>query len=183
MLSKYTLVVYATFLDDLSVFTDALLEDMWPLLILALVLIGLAALTVMNMLIGVLCEVVSAVAEKEREEIQTLKVFSKMNGFIESLDTNTNGMISYVEFTQIMELPQALKALEDVGVNPLGIVDFAELFFFEDGHPVELSFDKFMEMVLDLRESNTATVKDVLNLWMQIKTTTNQQVKEVEMQV
>ena len=55
-------------------------------------------------------------------------------------------------------------------MNPIGIVNFAELFLLEDGKPVELAFETFFSMVLDLRESNTATVKDVMNLWMNIKT-------------
>eukprot|EP00928_Gymnodinium_smaydae_P079631 TRINITY_DN63509_c0_g1_i1.p1 TRINITY_DN63509_c0_g1~~TRINITY_DN63509_c0_g1_i1.p1 ORF type:complete len:510 (+),score=91.75 TRINITY_DN63509_c0_g1_i1:72-1601(+) len=181
--SMYTLWIYATLLDDLSAFTDSLLEEMWPLLVLSFIFIALAALTVMNMLIGVLCEVVSAVAEKEREEILTYTVSEKMHDILGSLDRNCNSKISYKEFSKIMEMPDALRAFEEVGVNPLGIVDFAELFFFEDGQPIELTFDKFMEMVLDLRESNTATVKDVLNLWMQIKTSTNVQVQRITKQV
>merc|ERR1719491_2078252 len=125
----------------------------------------------MNMLIGVLCEVVSAVAATEKETILTSTVSDKMEGIVKSLDTNANGMISFVEFRKILDIPKALRALEDVGVDPAGLVDFVELMFFEDGdpnRPVELPFDVFMELILDLRESNGATVKDIKYLWRQI---------------
>merc|ERR1719456_149788 len=170
-LSMYSLLIYGTFLDDLSPFCDDIRAESIPCLVLLLVFICLSALTVMNMLIGVLCEVVSAVAATEKEMILTATVSDKMQGIVESLDTNSNGMISFVEFRRILEIPQALRALEDVGVDPAGVVDFAELMFFEDSdptRPVELPFDTFMEMILDLRCSNTATVKDIKYMWRQI---------------
>merc|ERR1719166_353118 len=48
------------------------------------------------------------------------------------------------------------------------MLDFAEVFFLEDGEPKEITFEEFMEMVLDLRGANTASVKDIMNLWRQI---------------
>jgi hypothetical protein len=174
--SMYSLLIYATLLDGLGGFLDALRFEQWPLLALALIFIALAALTVMNMLIGVLCEVVSAVGDAERETILTEAVKEKMLAIVATLDTNADNAISYEEFTQIMAKPEALQALEDVEVSPLGIIDFAELFFFEDnGEGIKLSFEDFMECVLDLRGSNTATVKDVLDLWKKVKTTTNKE--------
>merc|ERR1719191_2228707 len=174
-LSMYSLLVYSTLLDNMSYFNDHLRFEMWPLLVLDLVFVALAALTVMNMLIGVLCEVVSAVAETERATILTETVKEKMQDIIDKLDSNKNNKISYDEFTKIMAKPEALQALEDVDVSAVGIVDFAELFFFEDDTGIELSFDQFMECVLDLRASNTATVKDVLDLWKKVKTTTGKE--------
>merc|ERR1719313_358003 len=69
--SMYSLLIYATLLDVLIDFTDGLRHEQWVLLILGFIYITLAALTVLNMLIGVLCEVVSAVAENERDEMRT----------------------------------------------------------------------------------------------------------------
>merc|ERR1719420_895752 len=103
-----------------------------------------------------------------------------MRNIVESIDSNNNNLISYKEFTAIMGKPDALNALDEVGVSPTGIVDFAELFFFEDGEPIELPFEAFMEVILDLRESNTCTVKDMLNLWMKIKTGTNRDIRDLK---
>merc|ERR1719197_2307993 len=73
-------------------------------------------------------------------------------------------MISWEEFQALPEMPEALQIFESVNVNPEGMVDMAEDMFFEDGEPVSLSFDDFMEMVLDLRGGLTATVKDLMNV-------------------
>jgi len=171
--SMYSLCIYATFLDDLSNMMDDERADKWWLVFISLVFICLASMTVLNMLIGVLCEVVSRVAKVEKEEMTTLAVTEKMLKVATELDTkgNKNNKIDYEEFAKIVENPEALRALDEVGVNPVGIVEFAGLFFFENEKPIELSFEDFMEMVLDLREENKATVKDVIDLWRRIKDT------------
>merc|ERR1712151_809138 len=134
----------------------------------------------LNMLIGVLCEVVSEVAGKENEERSTIMASERMKGIAEDLDSDFNGKISYEEFSKIMERPEALHVLESVGVNPVAIVDFAELFFVEDGKSIELPFEQFMEMVMNLRETNQAKVKDVMNTWMQIKMSTNRDIQKLQ---
>merc|ERR1712139_47617 len=53
-------------------------------------------------------------------------------------------------------------------------------FFFEDGKAVDLTFETFMEVILDLREANNATVKDMLHVWMKIKRTTNKEIKDTK---
>merc|ERR1711879_957220 len=102
-----------------------------------------------------------------------MKVMDKMFNIARTLDTNFDNKISYKEFGKIVDNKEALTALQEVGVNPIGIVDFAELFFFDEGSQIELEFHSFMNMILDLREDNIAKVKDVLNIWRQIKFSTN----------
>jgi len=170
-LSMYSLLIHATFGDDLSDFAGALkTADLWPCLALAIVFICLASLTMMNMLVGVLCEVVSAVAASEKEESLSMKVIETMKKVLETLDSNEDKSISYKEFTGILEQPEALRCLKEIGVDPMVCLDFADLFFFADGKPTELSFEEFIDVMMNLRESNQATVKDLYNLWHQIKT-------------
>lgn len=169
-LSMYHLFIHATFMDDLAQFTnDMRHQDTWHLLALTLIFVCLAALTLMNMLVGVLCEVVSAVAVSEREEIRGRHAAVRMQKILESLDENLDKQISYQEFSKMIEKPEALRCLKDVGVNPLHVIELSELFFFEGDIAIELTFAEFMEAVLDLRESNQANVKDLINLWGQVK--------------
>lgn len=179
-LSMYSLFIYATFLDDLSELMDGLRHDNWILVFLALIFICLASMTVMNMLIGVLCEVVASVAESERQELKQYTVSEKMYQIAKDLDKDFNGKISYEEFKDIVESKSALQALSDVGVNPTHVVDFSELFFFDESGPRQLNFDEFMEMIMDLQESKKATVKDVLDLWRRMKDTTCTDVHELQ---
>merc|ERR1740123_1043794 len=159
--SMYTLLLYGTLLDDVGVLCMRLGKEHYVFVALFFVFVLLAALTVMNMLIGVLCEVVSAVAATEREEMLVGFVNRKVRRIVEELDTDGGGRISKDEFCKILENMEAVRALQDVGVDVVGLVDFADVIFDEDD---ELSFPRFMEVVLQLRGSNTATVKDIVDL-------------------
>jgi len=162
--AMHNLIVYATFLDDLSDFIMGVKDDSPVCFIISWIYIALAALTVMNMLIGVLCEVISAVAEEEKESMMCEKVNDKFGEIVNRLDKNNDGTLCWDEFQKILDYPDALKALGDVNVDPEAMVDMAEDLFFEDGEPITLTFEEFMEMVLDLRGGQEATVKDVMSL-------------------
>jgi len=121
-------------------------------------------MTVMNMLIGVLCEVISAVAVEEKESMIVDKVHDKLGSIMGDLDQNKDGTLSWDEFQAVLDIPHALAMLESVNVDAASMVDMAEDAFFEDGEPVSLTFPDFMEMVLDLRGGQQASVKDILRM-------------------
>eukprot|EP00927_Polykrikos_kofoidii_P007807 TRINITY_DN13207_c0_g1_i1.p1 TRINITY_DN13207_c0_g1~~TRINITY_DN13207_c0_g1_i1.p1 ORF type:complete len:836 (+),score=192.94 TRINITY_DN13207_c0_g1_i1:151-2658(+) len=139
------------------------------LMLFAFVLIG--AVLLMNMLIGVLCEVVSAVAATEREELLVNYVRVKLDKVMAIIDEDGGGTISRDEFMLILENQEAMEALQDVGVDVVGLVDFADFIFGDEGAcddeetpEVELTMPEFMEVILQLRGSNNATVKDIVDL-------------------
>merc|ERR1740138_970334 len=77
------------------------------------------------------------------------------------IDADGDQRIARQEFEALLELPGAAKAIQEVGVDVVGLMDFTD-FIFKDGK--ELSFPDFMDILLQLRGSNTATVKDVVDL-------------------
>jgi hypothetical protein len=166
--AMHSLIVYGTFLDNLSDFIYALKEQSPICFVFTWVYISLASLTIMNMLIGVLCEVISAVAASEKESMMVDKIHEKLSVIVQELDKNQDGTLSWDEFQQILSYPDALKALESVDVDPESMVDMAEDFFFDDGEPVCVTFEEFMVMVLDLRGGQQATVKDIMGLGKRI---------------
>jgi len=133
-----------------------------------LVYILLASLTVMNMLVGVLCEVVSVVSAVEKETLLVNYVKQQLTPMLKaSLDgfMDYNSKIGKDEFTNLLERPEAARALQDVGVDVVSLVDFTD-FIFKDGK--ELSFSDCMDVVLQLRGTNASTVKDVVDLRKQV---------------
>jgi len=162
--AMHNLIIFGTFLDALSDFMWAVKEQSPPCLVLLWIYIALASLTVMNMLIGVLCEVISAVAQEEKESMMVDKVQDKFGAIVEELDENGDGTISWNEFQKILDFPEALKALESLNVNPESMIDMAEDVFFEDGEALAISFDDFMEMILNLRGGQQATVENIMGL-------------------
>jgi len=162
--AMHNLIVYGTFLDALSDFIIPVKEQSPVCFCFTWLYIALAAMTVMNMLIGVLCEVISAVAEEEKESMMIDKVNEKFGGIVAELDSNNDGTLSWDEFQRILEFPEALQQLESMNVDAECMVDMAEDFFFDEGEPVPVSFEQFMEMVLDLRGGQQATVENIMAL-------------------
>jgi hypothetical protein len=163
--AMHNLIVFGTFMDSLAQFIYDVKAASPICFIFCWMYIGLAALTVMNMLIGVLCEVISSVAASEAESLQIDRVNEKFDSIINEIDENNDGRLSWDEFNSIIDHPETLAALEAVDVDPDSMIDMAEDYFFEDGgQPVELEFGDFIMMLLDLRGGQTATVKNIMGL-------------------
>merc|ERR1719343_1544799 len=94
------------------------------------------------------------------------------------LDANGSGTLSEEEFVQLVSDSKAVTLLNEVGVDPIGLIDMAPTIFeldedeeedddsFDEGTPKEpkekeINFSEFMKIVLDLRGSNTASLKDL----------------------
>merc|ERR1712187_584112 len=119
----------------------------------------------MNMLIGVLCEVISSVAQREKEKLASAFWADKVHKVLDGMRTNSGGLISRREFSALLHNPEAIQSLRDVDVEPLALVDMADMLFQSDSNGQEfentLDFNTFMHKVMQLRESNVATVRDV----------------------
>lgn len=162
------LLLTGTFLDNVGVTTKKLMAFNGFVCAGFLVYVFLSALTVTNMLIGVLCEVVNGVSVREKEQIAMDLVREKLQDIVAEADADMNGMISQKEFEHVLRDPKAGPALAAVGVDPLSLVDFADAIFdtdrLEDAEEPCISFDAFMEGVLRLRGDNTAKVKDIVDI-------------------
>jgi hypothetical protein len=132
---------------------------------LLFVLIG--AITIMNMLIGILVGVMNTVATVEKEEImidfakRTLVDILRGEASTKIVDENFDGCISKAEFEILLEVPKAQNAFYQMGVDPEGLHDYGDFIF---KTKEKLTFKDFMEMVMHLRGGNLATVKDVVDL-------------------
>eukprot|EP00929_Paragymnodinium_shiwhaense_P077245 TRINITY_DN3977_c1_g1_i1.p1 TRINITY_DN3977_c1_g1~~TRINITY_DN3977_c1_g1_i1.p1 ORF type:complete len:844 (-),score=195.92 TRINITY_DN3977_c1_g1_i1:83-2614(-) len=181
--SMHTLLIFGVFMDEVGV----LVEDITsqdrvspPILItMFYIFVLVSAFTVMNMLIGVLCEVVEAVAATEKESASVAYVKVRLKDIMRQggLDTDGDGMISKTEFVAILDNAQATRILAAAGVDVFGLVDCADFIFHVpdiNGEVRErtLDFGDFMEVVLQLRGTNVATVKDIMDLRKFVSVTT-----------
>eukprot|EP00927_Polykrikos_kofoidii_P085954 TRINITY_DN9488_c0_g1_i1.p1 TRINITY_DN9488_c0_g1~~TRINITY_DN9488_c0_g1_i1.p1 ORF type:complete len:749 (-),score=141.38 TRINITY_DN9488_c0_g1_i1:22-2067(-) len=131
--------------------------------ILVMGFILLASLTVMNMLVGVLCEVVSVVSSVEKETLTVNYVKAKLMAILEEFDITpgNDSCISKSMFDRLLVNPDAARIIQEIGVDVVGLVDFSDYLFKDD---VALSFADFMDLVLQLRGTNNSTVKDIVDL-------------------
>jgi len=187
--AMHTLFLNGALMDNLSLLTTPLEQQNLGLLFLFYIYVLLAALTLMNMLVGVICEVVSAVATTERECITLNHVNGKIRelvGKINDVDADANDKISKKEFMKLLREKDARRILSEVGVDVMSLVDLTDTIFDMDGEDygatcepdgpsrasvskclnrhLEIDFSTFMQIILSLRGTNQASFKDIAEL-------------------
>merc|ERR1712048_59313 len=145
------------------------------------VFILLSSLMLLNMLIGILCEVITAVAESEKEGIevdyahdnikQIYEVFLSVErglGAKSCTHVNDGGdvnMVSKEAFLGLVQMPEMTELLQDVGVDTFGITELVDVLFTDDnGDPLELCLAELIVVLLNHRDSKTITVQDITNM-------------------
>lgn len=100
------------------------------------------------------------------------------------MDSDGGGSISKREFLHIIENAEAVRCLSDVGVDVFALIDNADYIFNDDDventEEMELDFKTFMEVVLALRGTNQATVKDVVDLRKFMRMSMQQNLKQTQ---
>jgi hypothetical protein len=144
---------------------------------LSLIFVLLATLTVMNMLVGVLCEVVSVVSSVEKESLAVTYVKMRLTSMFAQEEDEANYKITKEKFSSMLMSTEAARTIQEVGVDVVGLVDFSD-YIFKDTQT--LSFGDFMELILSLRGSNTSTVKDIVDLRKFITDSVNSELKHVK---
>lgn len=134
----------------------------------------IAPLTVMNLLLGVLVEVVRVVATAEQEGRVVRNLKEELHYAKEAMGED-DSTISQEEFINLLQNDQAIDVLQDVGVDLIALVKDPNIIF--DGEAF-MGFQDFLDEILLLRGSNTATVKDLTVLKNQIIQTLPQVLKK-----
>lgn len=150
---------------------------LWPIII---VFILLAVLTVMNIMVGTLVEIVGVVASTEKERMTVMSVKTELEDSLEELGVDPHKPLPQEEFQKILMHPSMIDVIQDLGVDPAAIVDTTDLIYSDMERDAEeeagkvgdigelpppgLSFEVFIEVVLKMRGKNTATVKDLKEL-------------------
>jgi len=157
-------------LPDNAPLIQACMEANFILGGIVMLFVLLAALTVMNMLIGVLCEVIAVVSSVEKEQIAVSFVKMKLLSIIEESGLGQQGentVLCKDDFEMLLVRSDAAHTIQDLGVDVIGLVDFSDFIFKESQ---TLTFIDFIELILQLRGSNVSTVKDVVDLRRMMQT-------------
>ncbi|CAD7971596.1 unnamed protein product [Amoebophrya sp. A25] len=166
--SMFALFIGGTLLDDLTDFTNTIRHSPLPLMLVAWYLfVLLSSFTVLNMLIGVLCEVVTQTAEAEQQKMVINQVGSTMVEVFAEVDSDRSGLISETEFEVMKQNDKVTAALELLAIQKSHLVALADSVFGSpggEGASREVSFTEFLEMAIHLRPENLATVLDVIEL-------------------
>lgn len=167
--SMMTLMTFGLFLDNVGMLVSQLAADSTIGLVAFLLFAFLTTFTLMNMMIGVLCQVVTDVAEAEKEDVTLSLVRNKLAHFVKNCDENGDKLICRSEFEQLLKHDKAIQTLHGIGVELEALVDLADVIFHEEGsghgnYNKLLKFSELIQVLLSLRGSNTASLSDLLAL-------------------
>jgi len=166
--SMYKVFLVSTLLDDVGNSLTTVGNESGISAVVLGAAIWINNFTMLNMLVGVLCDLMSSVANDEKERMMITFAKDKVREAMEILDLNSDYRISKKEFSELMQDEDAVFALNEVGVDFEALMESADFFFQSDTEGQkferELPFDEFMDLVLQLRSANTATVHDIMGL-------------------
>jgi len=129
--------------------------------VLFLMFLLLTSLTIMNMLIGILCDVVRCVADVEKDAAFSRQLDDQVTDLAKTLDTTKSGTITKHEFDEVTRDPALARYLDELGVDIVGISDYAHFIF---SQCEELSYQDFLMMVSQFRGAKGVTVKDMMDM-------------------
>lgn len=135
------------------------LPYLWPIMFLFFVLVSL---TIMYMLLGVLVDVVATVATSEKEAMAVSILATELRTQLSLLGYADDMKFNQEELQSIMMQPSIVKIMQDEGVDVNVLADMLELIC-QDVSNKEggvVTFADIVDIVLNMRGTNPATVKD-----------------------
>jgi voltage-gated sodium channel len=162
--SMFTLFIMGTILDDVTNATNAIRNSKRTMMLVAFIIfILISSFMMLNMLIGVLVEVVGATADGERAKSVEANVREAIAQLFDSMDKDSNREISCSEFLSMREHKQVMDALADLDIQKAHFQLYAELFFrpAEEGGPTpSLSYEELCKLILRLRPGSFVSALD-----------------------
>eukprot|EP00929_Paragymnodinium_shiwhaense_P087293 TRINITY_DN4751_c0_g1_i1.p1 TRINITY_DN4751_c0_g1~~TRINITY_DN4751_c0_g1_i1.p1 ORF type:complete len:663 (+),score=205.51 TRINITY_DN4751_c0_g1_i1:64-2052(+) len=190
--TMYKLAIQGCLLDDLTGLMDDMKDNDLVIATIFGIFIVLANMTLLNMLIGLLAEVVSETNSQDAEEVACSELRRRIGEVLECHDTHGDQAIDQAEFDLMLSNPTMIQTLAEYDVDIRLVETLRELLFEEKpsgmAEPVEgmtdeqeeedargpgmmggdytgkMSFDSFLDALIDLRSGNGAGVKDIIEL-------------------
>jgi hypothetical protein len=157
----WTLLMAGTLMLDNAapVMTDLLFNKDWVKVLVGLAFISycwLSALLILQMLIGVLCDVVSQVGQERRDAECIGLMRQELLGDFNKYDDG-DGKISKEEFRLIVDTENSKALLKKLTINRLFLLEIADLMF--PNEEVQVPIRSILELMIMCRGGNTATVQ------------------------
>mmetsp|Transcript_53975 Transcript_53975/g.167080 ORF Transcript_53975/g.167080 Transcript_53975/m.167080 type:complete len:308 (+) Transcript_53975:1-924(+) len=159
--SMMTLFTNGVLGDNLAQTLQAIKDESLWLMWLFVLFMLISGVTLLNMLIGVLCEVVSAVAAAEREEAAISLVKQTLLVMLKRLDTDGSQTLTREELFAVIHDPASLQVLLDLKVDVPYLLEFQNMLF--EGHSNEIPIRAIMDLILSSRGDRAATVQDIID--------------------
>eukprot|EP00434_Breviolum_minutum_P013844 symbB.v1.2.012207.t1/scaffold834.1/size159133/5 len=161
----FSLLFHGCFYQGLPDFAKLCFKENFMYGISLLIFVVLAPLTVMNMIVGVLVEVVGIVAAAEQEASTRKSLLESLRDAVLKLDLTMTATITKAEFCKMVNRPDLVTVFMEAGIDIVALLRDPDIVFAGDA---DMNLDEFLEEVITLRGANQATVKDLGQLKTQI---------------
>eukprot|EP00933_Yihiella_yeosuensis_P071291 TRINITY_DN7949_c1_g1_i3.p1 TRINITY_DN7949_c1_g1~~TRINITY_DN7949_c1_g1_i3.p1 ORF type:complete len:535 (+),score=56.54 TRINITY_DN7949_c1_g1_i3:107-1606(+) len=163
--SMYTLIIAGVFMDDLGALILPLGREDPICAVLFWLFVLAGSICIMNMLLGILVEVVSAVSSAEKEALSVTILIDNLRQLTPRIGLHEGSRISRENVASLLELTETMDCMRVIGVDTMGFIESMDSFFLDsDGSMKTLSFEDFVEVLLSFRGNNPTKVTDVVAL-------------------
>lgn len=151
-----------TFLDSTGIVVVTLRDtgsiNTWIGLVAFFMYAALTAFMLLNLLIGVLCEVVSSVGAEEKDKADVEFMKRTILQELKACDLNQSGSISPDELMEVVNKKTTRRTLRSLDVDLPYFYEFCVLF---QNAAEDISIKKAMQLILDCRSTQPATVASI----------------------
>jgi len=158
--SMSTLLLTSVLPDHSDYFTEDFAEEPFYFGLLYFFFIILIAYVVLNLLVGVFVNVAIMVSTHDQEEIRAQVLRQELTAMLESLGMGDTCTISDGNFHTLVIQPGFCDILRRAGVDPVGLIENTKHILKDRG---EIQVGALLELVLQLRGTNVATVRDLVD--------------------
>jgi len=125
----------------------------------------LSAMCILQMLIGVLCDVVSTVKAEEQSATAVGLLKQELLGSLVACD-NGDGKISHEELNSVMTCPHSKALLKKLNVNHAFLMELLKELYTKDG--VEVPIKDILDLMVTCRGENVITVETMAGALVRI---------------
>jgi len=130
-------------------------------LVALLIFILITTITIMNMLIGVMCEVITEVTKEEKENLARSELRGTILQMLKRLDADGSGDISKEELMSVVKDPDAIAVFHDLEVDMPHFLHIQDMYYDEPGTSISIS--QIMHTILECRGDRPTLTQDIVN--------------------
>eukprot|EP00929_Paragymnodinium_shiwhaense_P008086 TRINITY_DN112004_c0_g1_i1.p1 TRINITY_DN112004_c0_g1~~TRINITY_DN112004_c0_g1_i1.p1 ORF type:complete len:801 (-),score=165.70 TRINITY_DN112004_c0_g1_i1:184-2586(-) len=159
--SMKTMMILAVVPDLYEIVEDLGAEEGWMRVAIFCVFIFMVGVTLLNMFVGIMVQVVYVTANLEKEEYHCGRMYDTLLKILSKMDIDGDGTLDMYEFTQALQSTEVHEFLESCDIDVVGLVEHLN-FLFKSGR--QFDFGEIIGIMLDLRGSTPCTVKHIVTL-------------------
>lgn len=165
--AMWNLLVHGVFLDMVADVLNDVSDESYAIALVYVLFIAASSFTVMNLLIGILCDVVHRVTVEEKDQSDVNYLRGSLLDLLELHDKDEDRYVHKEEFDLLMKNPEIHMTLMRFGVDVNDLIALKDVLFEDRTLRTSIdriSFGTFTELVLRLRGGNRASVRDIVDL-------------------